>query len=266
MREAGVYTVKQLSDLAGVSVRTLHYYDEIGLLRPTSVGENGYRRYDDQAVLRLQQILFYREIGLELVQIREVLDNPDFDLVTALQAHRHTLQEKIDRLQTLIQTVDSTIMHLVGEVNMSKKKLFEGFSEEKQKQYEEEATQLWGDTVKESVKLWNSYSDEKKAQVMDEGKAIYLDFAAAMQKDPGDPAVQQIVARWHQHTRNFYEPSIDTLRGLGNMYNEHPDFNATFTEIHPDLPAFLQKAILVYVDVLETKWLERELGLLELEE
>jgi hypothetical protein len=101
---------------------------------------------------------------------------------------------------------------------------------------------------------------------MEEGKSIYLDMVAAMDKSPDSPEVQQILVRWHQHLRYFYEPSMETLRGLGNMYNEHPDFNATFTEIHPDLPAFLQKAILVYVDVLETKWLERELGLLELEE
>src|SRR5438552_2589890 len=131
-----MYTVKQLSDLAGVSVRTLHYYDEIGLLRPSSVGANGYRRYDDAAVLRLQQILFYREMGLELLQIRDILDAPDFDLLAALQAHRAALEAKIGRLQALVGTVDSTIMHLTGEVDVSKKELFKGFSEKKQKQYE----------------------------------------------------------------------------------------------------------------------------------
>ena len=83
-----MYTVKQLSELAQVSVRTLHYYDEIGLLIPSQVGANGYRYYDDAAVLRLQQILFYREIGMELMQIKDVLDSPGFDLVTALKSHR----------------------------------------------------------------------------------------------------------------------------------------------------------------------------------
>src|SRR5215510_9131728 len=107
-----VYTVKQLSDLAGVSVRTLHYYDEIGLLRPTSVGENGYRYYDDDAMLRLQQILLYREMELELLQIKDILDSPDFDLVSALRSHRTVIQEKIKRLQNLVHTVDSTIMHV----------------------------------------------------------------------------------------------------------------------------------------------------------
>ena len=131
-----MFTVKQLSDLAGVSVRTLHYYDEIGLLKPTRVGENGYRYYEEEALFRLQQILFFREMDLGLAQIKEVLGTPNFDQRAALQAHRQALQAKIDRLQILIETVDDTIKHLTGEVSMSKKKLFKGFSEKKQKQYE----------------------------------------------------------------------------------------------------------------------------------
>jgi MerR family transcriptional regulator, thiopeptide resistance regulator len=111
-----MYTVKQLSNLAGVSVRTLHYYDEIGLLKPASVGQNGYRYYQDGDLFRLQQILFFREMDLGLLQIKEIVDHPDFDLVAALREHRHALQAKIDRMQTLIHTVDSTIMHLVGEI------------------------------------------------------------------------------------------------------------------------------------------------------
>ncbi|GEM_PF-3597172 len=88
-----MYTVKQLSDLAEVSVRTLHYYDEFSLLHPSKIGSNGYRYYDEAALLRLQQILFYREIGLELAQIKDILDQPDFDLTSALTSHRATLAE-----------------------------------------------------------------------------------------------------------------------------------------------------------------------------
>ncbi len=263
MKESGPYTVKQLSELAGVSVRTLHYYDEIGLLRPALVGTNHYRYYTDEALFRLQQIMFYRELGLELAQIKGILDDRNFDLVSALQTHRQTLQEKIERLNTLIQTVDTTIMHLIGEVNMSKKKIFEGFSEEKQKQYEEEATKLWGDNVKETAKLWNSYSEEKKTAIMAEGSAVYMDIVANMGKGPKSQEIQTLLVRWHDHLRYFYEPSIETLGGLGEMYHDHPDFNATFTAIHPALPGFLKQAIAHYVDVLETRWLERELGILE---
>jgi len=259
-----MYTVKQLSTLAGVSVRTLHYYDEIGLLKPSSVGGNGYRYYTDESVFRLQQILFFREMDLELLQIKKILDSPEFDLVTALQSHRQTLQQKAERLQTLVQTVDTTILHLMGEVNMSKKNIFEGFSEEKQKQYEKEASERWGEaSVRDSAKLWNSYTDQQKEQIKQEGQQIYLDLAAKMNKGPQSSEVQTVVARWHQHLRYFYEPSFEVLRGLGAAYNDHPDFNATFTAIHPDLPAFLQKAITYYVDVIETEWLESELNILE---
>ncbi|KAA3664831.1 MAG: MerR family transcriptional regulator [Chloroflexi bacterium] len=258
-----MYTVKQLADLAGVSRRTLHYYDEIGLLRPFSTTKSGYRQYDDSALFRLQQILFFREIGLDLRNIKEILDDPDFDLISALRSHRQTMQEKKKRLETLIQTVDTTIMHLIGDVEMSKKNIFDGFNEEKQKQYEKEAVDNWGETASESIKLWNSYSEERKAEIMQEGSDIYQEIVTNMGKGTGSPEIRALLVRWHQHMRYFYEPSIETLGGLGNMYDEHPDFNATFTKMHPDLPGFLKEAIAIYVDELETQWLERELGILE---
>lgn len=242
------YTVKQLADLAGVSRRTLHFYDEKGLLNPSSIGDNGYRYYDDNQLFQLQQILFYRELGLELQQIKEIFTAPDFDKVTALQLHRETLQQKIARLQVLIQTVDTTILHLIGEVDMSKKNIFEGFSEEKQKQYEKEAVDRWGETAVQSHKLWNSYSDERKKEIMQEGNTIYLEIAENMDKGADSAKIQGLLARWHEHLRNFYEPSIEVLSGLGDMYHDSPDFNATFTKIHPDLPVFLKKAIAIYVD------------------
>ncbi|GAB4470890.1 MAG: transcriptional activator Mta [Anaerolineae bacterium] len=247
-----MYTVKQLSDLAGVTIRTLHYYDEIDLLRPSAVGKNGYRYYGEEALFRLQQILFFRELGLGLLQIKQIIDSPGFDLVTALRSHRRALQEQIDRLQGLISTIDSTIMHLVGEVEMSKKSIFAGFSEEKQKQYEQEAAEMYGqEIVGQSVWRWNSCSAEEKEQIKAEGGAIYTELAQHMNEGPQSPKVQAILARWHQHIRRFYEPTPEILRGLGIHYDEHPDFNATFTAIHPDLPAFLKEAITYYVDTLE---------------
>jgi DNA-binding transcriptional MerR regulator len=257
------YTVKQLAELASITPRTLHHYDQIGLLKPASIGENNYRYYNEQSLFRLQQILFYREMDLDLVQIKRILDDKKFDLVSALQTHRVSLQGESERLKKLIQTIDNTILHLVGEMNMSKKKIFEGFSEEKQKEYDKQAIEQWGDGVKESIKLWNSYSEDEKQRIHEEGGAVYTDIVALMDKGPESLEVQAILPRWHQHLRYFYEPSLEVLRGLGNGYNESPDFNATFTAMHPDLPPFLQKAINVYVDKLEMEWLERELGILE---
>lgn len=247
-----MYTVKQLADLAGVSRRTLHYYDEIGLLEPTAVAGNGYRKYDGTAVFRLQQILFYRELGLELARIQALFDDPDFDAVAALRSHRQALEERVDQLQTLIKTVDATMMHLIGEIKMSENDLFEGFSAEKQAQYEEEAIEMWGDTARKSIANYNKLSEDQKRALKQQGDEIYAGLAALVYRQPSDPEVQALLARWHAHIGQFYEPSPEMLAGLGNMYLDHPEFNATFSSLDPELPAFLQKAITIYVNNLQS--------------
>ena len=246
------YTVKQLSDLAGVSVRTLHYYDEIGLLKPSRVGENGYRYYEVAALLRLQQILFFRELGLSLNEIKAILDTPDFDLPAALQAHRAGLEAKIQRLRRLITTIDRTILYLTGEIEMSNEnQLFSGFSREEEEQYAREARQNWGDEdVDTTYKRWNRYTKQQQAAILAEGQAIYQELASAIDHGPASPEVQRLIARWHRHLRYFYEPSVERLRGLGQLYIDHPDFARKFRQLHPDLPEFMQKAIAHYCDHL----------------
>jgi len=247
-----MYTVKQISDMAGVSVRTLHYYDEIDLLKPSRVGDNGYRYYEDDALLRLQQILFFRELDLSLEEIGEILEMPAFDLLAALEAHRAGLQARIRRLQGLIKTVDGTILHLTGETKMSQNQLFSGFSAEEEQRYKEEARRMYGaNEVDASYKRWNDYSAQQREAIKAEGGAIYADLAAAMDKGAASAAVQAIVARWHTHLRHFYEPSVERLRGLGQLYDEHPDFARNLSQFHPRLPAFVRQAIDVYCDNLE---------------
>jgi DNA-binding transcriptional MerR regulator len=249
-----VYTVKQLSELAGVSVRTLHCYDEIGLFEPSRVGENGYRYYADESVFRLQQILFFRELNFSLSDIKEIMDKPDFNLLAALHTHRKALQDRIKRLNDLVQTVDSTILHLTGEITMSKKRLFQGFTEEEEKRYAQEAREAYGEeAVNESYKLWNSYTSQQKERIGAEGQAIYEDLVALIQqeKNSTSPEVQAVIARWHQHLRYFYEPSVERLLGLGQLYVEHPDFARNFRELHPNLPEFMREAITHYCDGLQ---------------
>jgi DNA-binding transcriptional MerR regulator len=259
-----MYTVKQLAELAGVSVRTLHYYDEIDLLNPTQVGSNGYRYYDDDALLRLQQVLFYREIGLELMQIKDVLDQPDFDVVAALRSHRRAIQEKMHRLGHLIETVDETIAHLEGEAEMrDKKKLFRAFSDAQQAEYEREARLQYGpELVNESVQRWNNYSEAERQRIMDEGNAIYADISAALEagKSAAESEVQALFERWHQHLRHFYEPPLELLAGLATLYTTDVRFIANFQKLHPELPDYLAEGIAQYVDDLETAELERMLA------
>jgi DNA-binding transcriptional MerR regulator len=243
------YTIKQLADLAGISRRTLHYYDDIGLLKPSCQGANRYRYYDQQAVLRLQQILFYRELGFGLSEIQEILDQPDFNMLDALQEHKRELQQRATRLNRLIETVDNTILHVKGDLNMSDQEIFQAFSEEQQEAYAQQARVRWDpELVDQSMTLWKSYSPEKKQQVMDEGTDIYTDIHQYMKdgKAPGSPEVQSCLIRWHQHMRYFYEPNWEMLRGLGQMYAKSPDFRATFEKMHPDLPDFLNESIQIY--------------------
>src|ERR1700742_2346444 len=108
-KNAMAYTVKQVAEMSGVSVRTLHFYDETGLLNPAWHGANGYRFYEEPQLLTLQQILFYRELGFELKQIKEILEQPDFEKIAALESHRQTLQQTLARTHLLIQTIDKTL-------------------------------------------------------------------------------------------------------------------------------------------------------------
>src|SRR3954466_2020388 len=136
------YTVKQVAEMSGVTVRTLHFYDETGLLKPASQGANSYRIYEEPQLLKLQQILFYRELGFELKQIKQILDRDDFDIVAALKSHRELVQNKLARMLTLVETVDKTIKHLQGAEPMTTEDLFAGFSVAAGKDRFEEQTRL----------------------------------------------------------------------------------------------------------------------------
>ncbi|MBI2947673.1 MAG: MerR family transcriptional regulator, partial [Verrucomicrobia bacterium] len=120
------YTVKKVAAMSGVSVRTLHFYDEVGLLKPAYLGANGYRYYEEPQLLTLQQVLFYRKLGFELKQIKKILSRPDFDKVTALESHRKVLRKNLADTRRLIQTIDKTIEHLKGTKKMKGKELFVG--------------------------------------------------------------------------------------------------------------------------------------------
>jgi DNA-binding transcriptional MerR regulator len=243
-----MYTVKQLSRMAGITPRTLHYYDEIGLLKPSHVGANGYRYYAEEALLRLQQILLYRELDMPLADIKQIMGRHEFDVLSVLEVHKGELGKRIDRLERLIATVDNTIDHLKGKKAMSDKQLFEVFNEEQQAEYEKEAMQMYDqETVKASNKKWKSYTTAEKQRIGDEGNAIYQDLIQAMPKGPASPEAQACIERWRKHMDYFWTPTLDQLLGLANLYNEDPRFKANFDKVHPDLAQFMRAAVMVYV-------------------
>lgn len=182
-----MYTVKQLSSLAGITIRTLHHYDQIGLLKPTAVGENGYRYYGDEALYRLQQILFYRYLDMPLDEIKRILGRRDFDVLSALTEHRSSLEAEMRRVRCLISTIDETINHLKGNVKMTPKKLFEGFSEAEQEKYAEEAAQQWDpEIVRASNRRWQSYSADEKRRILGQGNALYAGPGRGQRQRPGE--------------------------------------------------------------------------------
>ena len=122
------YTVKQVAAMSGVSVRTLHFYDQSGLLKPARVGANGYRFYEEPQLLKLQQVLFYRELGFELKKIKRIVGRPDFEVLAALRSHREVLQADLARTRTLVDTIDRTISHLKGATKMKEEEMFAGFT------------------------------------------------------------------------------------------------------------------------------------------
>jgi len=122
------YTVKKLSELSGVTIRTLHFYEEIGLLKPAYHGSNGYRYYEEKELLQLQQILFFKELGFSLKQIQKVLGRGDFDQLSALYSHRKSLNQEWEKIGQLLKTIDKTIKHLKGKKKMKDKEIFDGFN------------------------------------------------------------------------------------------------------------------------------------------
>jgi MerR family transcriptional regulator, thiopeptide resistance regulator len=242
-----MFTVRQLSKLAGVTPRTLHHYDAIGLLKPSRIGENGYRYYDENALIRLQQILFYRELDLSLEDIKEIVSRRKFDVMGALRSHKDALKAQVARLNRLIRTVDKTLEYLKGEKLMSEKDLFYGFSEEEQEKYALEAEQLYGgETVRASNRKWKAYSTAEKERIMAEAKAVYIDLIAVITRGPGHPEVQALIARWHGNMENFWSPTDEQLLALANSYNSDPRFRANFNNMDPRLSKFIRDAVKIY--------------------
>jgi MerR family transcriptional regulator, thiopeptide resistance regulator len=247
----GVYTVKQVTKLSGVSVRALHHYDEIDLLKPAYVGANGYRYYGRDELLRLQQILLHRELGFPLDEIRQVLSAPNFDRVAALRTHRERLMEKVRRYRRLVRTLDATLAALEGDTDMNDKAMYRGFSPEKQAQHEAWLVARFGGNVqarieqaKTRIKGWSAAEfDQHLAEVE------RIEVALAKAHTTGAPAnsdeVAALIRRLHHWVgRGWNEPpSRERFIGLAAMYQEHPDFRARYESRAPGLTDYLAKAI-----------------------
>ncbi len=239
------YTVRQLAKLAGVSVRTLHHYDHIGLLKPSSRTAAGYRLYAADELRRLQQILFFRELDFSLKDIRRILDDPNFDPVDALCNHRRLLAEQMVRLSRLLKTVDKTILELMEEtMSLTDAELYEGFSCEQIERYRREVREKYDPArVAEADRRVRKMSKERWTTVKAEGDAVARDLAALADLAPDAAAVQAVIARHHAWIENFYPADAAVYAGLGQLYTDHPEFRAHYDKYRPDLADFMRAAM-----------------------
>ena len=238
--------INEAARLAGVTERTLRYYDRIGLLRPSGMTDGGYRLYDGAAMERLQQILFFRELGFPLAQIREIMDSPGYDRDEALRRHRALLIAERDRLSGLIDLAERT---LKGENDMS----FDAFDrsgiDSQREAYAREARERWGgtDAYAESEKKTAGYGKEKWAAIQQEADEIFVAFAALRGHAPDEPDVQALVARWQAHiTRHYYACTKEILAGLGQMYTADGRFMQNIDRAGAGTAQLMSDAIAVY--------------------
>lgn len=240
--------------MAGISTRTLHYYDAIGLLTPKRQPNNQYRRYEHQHLLRLQQILFFRELDFPLEQINAILEDPDFDVKAALNSQRKMLTDHQKRITQLINTIDKTIQQLQGDETMQDKDLYLGFSEEKQKEYEKEVREKYGDEpLDTSMKRWNHLTKEQQKEMIARGNQFHHTIADAMPLGADSPEVMELMRQYWENMQFFYTVNLDHYERLGHMYNQNPAFQATYETVKPGLAAFMEKAITYFVKIEKQK-------------
>ncbi|MEH7331575.1 MerR family transcriptional regulator [Neobacillus drentensis] len=247
------YTVQKLASLAGVSTRTLRYYDEIGILKPARINSSGYRIYGQAEVDRLQQILFYRELGVGLDSIKEIVTAPSFDGAKALRDHREKLLEKRIQLDLLIANVEKTIALSEGRINMSNKEKFEGFKkkmiDDNEIKYGKEIRQKYGnDTVDKSNAKLQNMTEEQYTEVSKLAEQVQETLAEAFKT--GDPAgeLAQKAADLHKKWITYYwhEYSKEAHAGLAQMYVDDERFTAYYDKEQPGTAEFLRDAVHIY--------------------
>lgn len=246
------YTVLKLAQLAGVSIRTLHYYDEIGLLKPSLTRENGYRVYEEKELLRLQQILFYRELEFSLEDIKKILDAPGFTILEALQDHKKLLELKRERIEKMLITVNTTMKHLKGGGMMQNDDLFNGLNDKKMQEYKEEAKARWGDTkaYKQSIERTRNWTKEDYKKATADQKAITQEVADLMHegKSIESSEVQTVIEKHYKYLDRFYDTPYEMYRNLGKMYVDDPRFTAYYDKFTKGLAVFIRDAIAYFCD------------------
>lgn len=247
------YTVHKLAKLAGVSGRTLRYYDEIGILKPARINPSGYRIYGKKEIDQLQQILFYKELGIDLKSIRKIMYSPTFDALQALKNHREELLGKRDRLNQLISNVEKTIDSKEGNDWMEDKEKFKGFKKEliekNEKKYGKEVREKYGNSaVDQSNERLSNMTEKEYKDAMKLGEEVLETLYKAFQtKNPAGDLAQktaELHGKWLKFYWGYY--SKEAHAGIVRMYMEDERFKAFYDKKQPGATKFLQEAVLIY--------------------
>lgn len=236
--------VKEIAGLVGISVRTLHHYDEIGLLIPEEITEAGYRIYSDENLETLQQILFFRELGFPLKKIKEIIGSPSFDRQEALEIQHKMLLEKKKQLDKMIGTIEKTIQHSKGEIPMSNQEKFEGF-DFSHNPYEQEARNKWGN---EAVDEANEKAQNMTALDQEKFNEIYRNLAAVRSLAPDSIEAQKEIKVWYQFLNKMGNYSLPAFKCLGQMYVDDERFTKNIDEFGEGLSTFMRDTMAFFAD------------------
>ncbi len=244
-------TVKQVAKAAGISVRALHHYDHIGLLKPV-VGRNGYRYYDETTLLRLQRILFYRELGVPLAEVARLLDDPALDARAALVDLKARVDADIERRLDLSRTIEHTLRQLDAGRPIAERSLFEGITPQRQAEWEAELVALYGPATRTVIDDANA----RLAALPDAGmldlkaslEAIHAEAMVLIERGcaPSSQDAMALIARHHAWVCRSWQPDAEAYAGLARLYVEHGDFRKTYDALHPELADFLAAAMAHY--------------------
>ena len=247
------YTVKRVAEMSGVSVRTLHFYDEVGLLKPAYLGANGYRFYEETQLLMLQQILFYRELGFELKRIKTILSRPGFDKIAALESHRKVLRKNLADTRKLIQTIDRTIEHLKGKKKMKNRDMFAGFDPKEQARNEQYLVDRYGEgmqqaiaTTKAKVKDWSPQDWKKVGAAFEQ---ICQDLVRVMNTPLAADSfqAQEIIRRHYQWLRQFWTPNRESYAGHAQLIVDS-ELRKAYEAFDARLPEFAGAAMKAFAE------------------
>jgi len=244
------YRVSELANLAGVSVKTLHHYDQLGLLSPSARSETGYRLYGQRELLLLQQILFYRQLSVPLAEIQNILHNPEFDLVRALRQHRVQLQEQQQQLTTMLTTLDKTLRHLEDETMhpLTDEELYQGFATDEVESVRQEAESLYGEQFFQVENKLRQLGRDDWQTIKEEGEAIAKQAAELAHAETSETTQLALAARHHAWVEHFYTANADIYRGLAEMYLADKRFQQFYDRQGPGTAAFLSAAMRLFAD------------------